>query len=748
MKINILLVCLSLFSFSLNAQQLIEGKVLSSNAPLEDVTVLILESGQSTKTNAKGEFRLEGKMPDLIHLFFSKDGFESQNLTLQTKEKNLLTISLLLSHVDLEEVTVVAGMYFQKNKNPYHLETRKLSDLNNIPSVNLMELITRIPGVYSSTLGNGISKPVVRGMQGLRVLTVINGVRLEGQQWGGDHGIGLAELGIGTVEIIKGPSSLLYGSDAIGGVVLFNDESYAANNTQNLMVSSTFHTNSMGTVNRMVYKRSTDKFRWTAAASFVDHADFMVPGGKYVKNSRFFEGVGKTSLAWNGNSSVHHIRASINRVRTGIPGHTHDTLFTPETFLGNESVRTYTIPAQFQTNYILSSENKWFTPKNEWHFMLSQTMNQLREFDEKVTIPGIDLNLWNSLYTVRWQQRNRSNPLRLAAGFQGMSQFNLNGKEASEILTPNAWVLDNGLYLNALYDLNSWNFQLGLRYDLRYLNSFDSINGFPSLSNFYQSPNGAFGAVFSNKKYVFRANISTGFRAPHFTELLSNGFHHGALRFEIGDPNLKSERATQLETTLEWNSDHLVLLFNPFVNHISNFIYIDPVNQTVEGLPVFYYRQKENVLFYGGDLGIHWHPHFAHNLHIESSVSLIYANAFSDSSVSLIPQPRWQNNLRYQFDWGRKFQLTDFTVQATWMGAQNTVAFYETPSNSYFVLNAGLNFQIKAKQLWKIQTGVRNLLNNSYIDHLSRLKNIQLPNQGRNVYVSLILNLSNQLKSK
>ena len=114
-------------------------------------------------------------------------------------------------HLDLQEVTVSSGSTVTQNKNPFHIESRKINDLNQIPALNLGELIGRIPGVYSSSLGNGISKPVVRGMQGMRVITLVNGLRLEGQQWGGDHGMGLSELGIGTAEIIKGPASLIYG---------------------------------------------------------------------------------------------------------------------------------------------------------------------------------------------------------------------------------------------------------------------------------------------------------------------------------------------------------------------------------------------------------------------------------------------------------------------------------------------------------------------------------------------------------
>jgi iron complex outermembrane receptor protein len=181
---------------------------------------------------------------------------------------------------------------------------------------------------------------------------------------------------------------------------------------------------------------------------------------------------------------------------------------------------------------------------------------------------------------------------------------------------------------------------------------------------------------------------------------------------------------------------------------MKDYIYILPSGAYQDGMPVFTYEQLNQVIFYGSDIGMHYHPHFAHRLHIESSVSLIYAQSATDSSVSLLPQPRIQNTLKYTFDIGKKFKLKDLTIQYAWMAEQNQVAFNESPSDSYHLLHAALSFDIRLKSIFSCSIGCKNILNTNYIDHLSRLKNIQMPNPGRNFYFSLSYKLSSNLKNK
>ena len=746
-KKSFLLAFLTFFSFPMLAQKIV-GRVLSESTAkgISSATVYIVETDQSSLTDSLGRFSIVKPKTETFRMKISAKGFQNQFITIKTEQIDFV-FYLVSQHVDLQEITISGSSTQVQNQNPFHIETRKLSELTNISAINMGEVIARIPGVYQASLGNGISKPVIRGLQGMRVVSLLNGLRIEGQQWGGDHGMGIAELGVGSVEVIKGPSSLLYGADALGGVLYFSDAPFAATGTREIQTYGLGQTNTMGGVGRFLWKESRDKVRWMLGASYTNHADFQLPSGKFAENSRFNEFVLKSAVGFNGKKSVHNLRYNYIHSTTGIPGHSHDTMVSPETFQVDIQRRKYSLPAQFFSNHYFSSDNKWYTSKNEYQVLAGWTYNQLIEFDEKVTIPSLSMNLMNSLYSVKWTNKAIEN-LKITSGIQGMFQVNNNEPNASDTLIPNSRTFDNGIYTSMQYTYKLWNFQAGARYDLRNINTLHSFSGSDALTRNFGGFNSSLGGVYAGKKLTFRTSLSTGYRAPHLTELVSNGFHHGALRFEIGDQNLVPEYASQIDVTTEITQDHFVLIFNPFINQIRNYIYLQPVDSLVDNIPVFEYRQLSSVLFYGGDIGFHYHPHFAHNLHIESSVSLIYAKTKSDSSISLIPQPRFQNSVRYSFNMGKKVTLKELFVQYTLMGAQNNVAFIETPSNSYHLLDASLSFEIKGKQPIQFNLGCKNILNVRYIDHLSRLKNIGMPGAGRNFYVSFTYNLTQNLKNK
>jgi iron complex outermembrane receptor protein len=713
--------------------QLVEITVLDSldNRPVVDCNVHMLETDQSFTTNKEGKIQFVPLATDKVTIKLTALGYRVLH-----KEVSLripfITLKLQANHLDMHEVTVSSGSTVLKQKNPFHVESRKLSDLNAISTLNLGELMGKIPGVYAASLGNGISKPVIRGMQGMRIVTLLNGLRLEGQQWGGDHGIGLSSLGISSVEVIKGPATLLYGADALGGVVYLVDAPFAASYTRSVEAGVDAFANSMGGRSQVMFRESYQRFRWLVALNYSNHADFQLPSGKFAKNSRFNDLGAKLSMSYSGNRSLFALRYTMSHSTAGIPGHTHDSTATPMTFQVEERGRFYELPAQFFQNHLLQTTAHWYRDKSDVNIMVGGTANRLIEYDEKVTIPSLSMLLMNGIAQAKWTYK--WNPkVRWISGFQSMLQNNTNALNASDTLIPNARVLDAGVFTSITSDLGKWNIQGGLRYDFRGL----VVDASSQRRLNYHGLNGTFGAVWASGKTVVRGNASTGFRAPHLTELYSNGYHHGALRYEVGREDLKPEKASQLDLTLERHSEHSVIVVNPFVNYIRDYIYLQPMDTLMDGIPAFSYVQNNQVLFYGLDVGFHFHPHFAHGLHWEVSASYIAANALGDSSVSLIPQPRLMNTLRYELNLGKKIRLKDFVVQSTLMGPQNQVAFNESASNAYHVLDAAFSLILGKKEEFTVKMGVRNLLNTTYIDHLSRLKNIQMPFPGRNIYFSL-----------
>ena len=729
-----------LLVLQLHAQFKLEGRVIDrkNQQAIPLAHIQLLETGQGTTTDSAGYFILIGEVPVKSTLFFQANGYESKYISTMEDLSIHLVIPLESDHVtDVDEVRVDTKSMEISNRHMFSVDYQKINNLNRISNVNFGEALAKIPGVYQSSTGNGISKPVIRGMQGMRVLTFMNGLRVEGQQWGGDHGMGVSSLGIGSVEVVKGPASLLFGADALGGVLYFVDEPYANNGKQSIEFQQSFHLASMGSATSFLWKKSGSKYRRLFGVSYASHADFQLPNHQFAYNTRFEELVLKASVSWNHANSVQHLRLVSNQVKTGIPGESEDSLLVANGFQSEQRGRSMILPTQYFQNHCASFEKKWFFKQQELSFLFGQTLNQLKEFEESYAENAMDMNLWNSSAQVKWTKKWKD-VYQLTAGYQGMFQFNRNGLTAIEKLMPNAHTFDQGIFSVLKVQVNEkCQLTTGLRMDVRMLSTMDSMQGQAPLSRQFARPNGSIGwKVQESKKLNWQVHVSSGYRAPHLTELLANGFHHGALRYEIGSQKLTSERALQLDFTMDYSSEHVDWSINPFYTFFSNFIYLNPLDSLIGGMPVFQYEQMDHVQMYGVDARVHFHIHRMEKLHVESNLSYLrFANA-SSQSVSLVPQPRISTTIRYQVDFGQKWKLSSIECIHSANFQQIQVATFEKPSKFYQVCHASIHVQHQGPHFMDIELSAKNLFNANYIDHLSRLKNIQMPSQGRSFILS------------
>lgn len=744
LKFNLaLLIFISGNAFS----QVFSGRVLESETkkPIPFASVYILDFEIGTQTNEKGEFEFNLKLPQKVKVKISAPFYETLFESLETDQK--IDVFLSENHLELDEMVASSGQHESELKNVNSLEVRKMDELKSIPSTNLGEALATIPGVSISSTGGGISKPVIRGLQGNRVVTYLNGLRIENQQFGGDHGMGVNDLGINQVEIIKGPSSLQFGADALGGVLYFSDDNYAKQNTQEIEIQSVLESNTLGLNNRLEYKMSKKHVRFNLSSLYSNQADYKLPNGLFAGNSRFSEQNIKLALAFNQKNWITHVRYNFIKNRIGIPGHTHDSIIDVSEFKYNYQSRSQTIPAQLIQNQYLSVDSKYFFKKGELNLLLGRTLNNLIELEDKLTIPSINMNLTNSLYHLKYSY-SFSQKLSILAGFQGMYQENLNDKFAEELLIPDGKTFDNGAYFISYLEHKKWNFQAGIRYDMRNLSSLKEFKGNDLLSKKYDNLNYSLGAVRNSKQTRFRLNFSNAYRTPHFSELLSNGTHHGSLRYEIGNRNSIPEIASQVDALFEYYTEHISLSINPFYNSIQNYIYVNPIDSFVGAYKVYKYEQEGNVQLFGADFGIHYHPHFAHYLHFESSYSFLKMESKQGNNLPQIPQNRINTFIKANFKMKGKIKIDQFVISHSYHFKQENIAFYETKSKAYNLVNASLKAKIETKNPFEIDFTVRNLLNEQYINHLSRLKDIELPNQGINLLLSLKWTIQSNLKNK
>ena len=733
----VLLIFFSQFGFS----QVIKGKVVdqSSGAGVPFAEIFCLETQNGTVSDIEGNWELENVVNFQITLLIRADEFDNKLIKVENQEKDLI-VKLEHSHIHLDEVIVSTSDSKLQRYSAFPVESRKIADLNKIEQTNLVDAMSNIPGVYNFSTGNGIAKPVIRGLSGMRVLTSQNGLRLENQQWGADHGFAVLNLGIDRVEIIKGPSSLIYGADALGGVIYLADEPYANLNKQEIKASTKFETNSMATFNKISYKKSKDNLRFAVYGGFfsrnnyaIGENDLLNPSDReYVVNSKNSGGSFKTAIGYNKNNWITNLRYQLLYFQNGLPGHTHDANPDVSSFLSNSRNRSYSIPAQKIFNHLVQWENKFYFKNDELIAQLGFTSNELKEYGEKVTVAGINMTLQNTSYNVRWKHHFNKH-FEIVSGSQGMLQSNANGQYVEEILVPDANFTDLGAFSLLKGTFNLWNIQAGARYDKRSINTKELVDGFDKSFN---GVNYSAGISRSSKNLTTRLNASTGFRPPHISELLADGVHHATMQYLVGDRNFISERAYQIDFYLGTHFDHLEIVINPFINQINNYIYKSPTGQTDtnSGLDIFEMKQTDAV-FLGGDIAIHYHPHMAHWLHLESNLSLLS----TQENLPFIPQNRLNNRIKIEFKGEKKLRINSLSAQYVHFFKQDNVATYETPSSPYQLINLGCNGSFSAKHQINYSLGVNNLLNVRYIDHLSRLKTYEIPNTGRNIYVKLSL---------
>lgn len=746
MRNTLLITLLLAVNTILYSQNQLNGIVtdVDSGEPVFSANIYFPSLEKGAITDVDGKFSIRNLPQGNYKMVVSSIGY-----TTYTKEISLpsedIQITLDPSAIEMEEVIVSTPFHQLQSENVMKVERESVSELNKKGAINLSDGITQIAGVESLTTGIGIGKPVIRGLSSNRVLVYTQGIRLENQQYGDEHGLGISSKGIGSVEVIKGPASLLYGSDAIGGVLYLNPESFAASNTTNAELETDYFGNTRGYQASLMAKTSGEKLKFLARGSYAAHSDYETGDDYRVTNTRFNEKDLKAGIGFQDNKYKADLRYNFNRSEIGIPEE-----------LGIQSTeKEPLLPFQKIDNHVLSLDNRFYFNNSSIDFKIGYQFNDRKEFEEEHEEeheeeteeehaaheegePALEMHLETLNYNLKYNLPKIGN-FETIVGVQGMHQTNENFGE--ELLIPDATTIDFGVYATTHYHLEKWDFQGGLRFDNRSLESeaFTTEDGDQILAvdRNFNSINGAIGAKFHiDQKFIARLNLASGFRAPNLSELTSNGAHHGANRYEIGNPDLKNEQNFQVDLALEWRNKHFEAYVNAFSNSVSDYIFINPTGEVIENDPVFEYTQDDANL-YGGEIGFHIHPHPLDWLHLETSFETVTGKLNDGSYLPLIPANSLTNTFRVEFENGDLFFDKYAFIRLKNVFDQNNPGQFESNTPGYGLLGAGFGADI---QMNKYQVNLRltgnNLLDRSYISHLSRLKPDGIQNIGRNIMIS------------
>lgn len=735
------------------SQNSVKGKVTDeTKAPIEEADIYIEQLHIGTTSDENGNFELENIPQGTHKLSISYVGFNTQNIEINIVSSNIeLNISLSPSVFHMDEVIVSVPFNKLQSENVMKIESKSIETLRKTGAPTLMQSISNIAGVSELSTGTGIGKPVIRGLSGNRVLVYTQGVRLENQQFGYEHGLGMNDSGIESVEVIKGPASLLYGSDALGGVLYLNPEKFAYQDETNIELNQNFYSNTLGSNTSLGVKTSKDKFKLIFRGGFNSHADYQVPDGDRVTNTRFTEKDFKTGIGLNLDQFVTEFRYNYNQSEIGIPEE-----------IGNQTTsRSVELPYQDLETHILSLHNHFYLKESKIDLNLGYIINNRKEFEEEHEHeeeheeeeheeeehegPALDMNLKTLTYDLRYNFAKKGK-FETIAGLQGMFQVNKNFGE--EILIPDAVINDFGLLVTSTFEINERNsIQGGLRFDYRNLRSDpyeieEGIDGQETIVEGIERDYKNFTFSLGYKSFLFntitlRINLASGFRAPNLAELTSFGVHHGTNRFEIGNPDLESEQNFQTDISLEYGNEHFEIFANGFYNKLNNYIFANPTGEMFDDHPVYEYIQSDAKL-YGGEFGLHLHPHPFDWLHLESSFETVTGEQDNGEYLPLIPANKWANTIRTEFKGSKNFSEIYAALNLDSYFDQNKVSEFESSTEAYNLLNlrmgGNLNFN---KMNLGINVSFNNLLNETYISHLSRLKTDLIPNPGRNLVLGL-----------
>ncbi len=736
MKKYILVLILG-FSAVLQAQNTISGTVTSlTNQPIKGVSVYAPDLHKSTTTDADGKYTLSNLPNGEAKLSFAFVGYASQNKTIKALQKeNSLNITLEESIFQMDEVIVSTAFNKMQSQNVMKVEHETIKQLQQKGTATLIEGLATIPGVSQVSTGTSIGKPVIRGLSGNRVLVYSQGVRMENQQFGDEHGLGLNDAGVESVEVIKGPASLLYGSDALGGVLYFNPEKFADANTFKANFSQKLFSNTLGSNSSLGLKTSTENWKFLARGSYNTHSDYRISGGDRVTNTRYNETDFKTGIGYSNSKFSSVLRYNYNNLDLGIP---------EDGIAEQSSSKNTGFPRQGVFNHLLSLNSIIYFKDSKLDVDLGYVANDRSEFEDS-DIAGLHMKLKTFNYDAKYHLP-KAGKLESIVGIQGMHQTNTNFGD--EYLIPDATTNDFGVFGTANYEWGSHSaVQAGLRFDNRQITSIE--NGtigeegyFKPIDRSFDSFNAALGYKTNlAQDFTMRLNVASGFRAPNLAELTSNGVHEGTNRYEIGNSDLKTEQNVQTDLNLEYKTDHFEVFVNGFYNHINNYIYTSPTGTVLDSNDVFEYIQN-NAKLYGGEVGLHFHPHPLDWLHYETSFETVTGKKQNGDYLPLIPANNWNNTLRGEFKIKNWLEDGFATLNVSSTFNQDNVSGFETQSNGYTLVNLGLGGTVKlGKTVFDINLNGNNLFDTKYIAHLSRLKNDGVPNIGRNVVLGVNFNL-------
>ena len=678
--------------------------------------------------------------------------------------------------IELESVTVTGTSYkdASKRNSALSVEVAEKDFLSGHFTGNLIQALEHVPGVRSMDIGSGFSKPMIRGMGFNRISVTENGIKQEGQQWGSDHGLEIDAFNIERVTIRKGPASLLYGSDAMGGVIEITHVSPPSMNQiygEVTLLGKSVNDTWGGS---MMLGMKKDAWHFKVRYSEQHFGDFRVPMdtivyltqkipvfGRRLKNTAGFErDVNVFSEYRKGQYYANYAISNAHQKTGFFPGAhgipdvsrvqddgnsrnielpyskvNHLKVTSRQQYIGSFLMGTWDLGYQnnhrgewssFHTHYGTQSPPEQ-DPDKELSFSLDT-------YSSSVKLRSVTSTTWE--YTVGWDMQYQQNHIggysfllprynRFMTGGSGLvtwspsRQFSVSGGVRYDYGT-----IDISAYADPYLGV----YLQEMEYDDELIEQY-KWRSYPVDRNFGDF-SGSLGVVWNlHPHHLLKANVGHSYRLPGANELAANGVHHGTFRHEQGDPLLDSEQGWQLDASYLYENRGISVSVTPFFSWFSNYIYLQPTGEwSVLPHAGQNYRYTGNeAVFAGSELSVS--VDFLSRFNYSFTGEYVYThNVDEHTPLSFSPPASMRNTLTWK---DKSYQVYG---ELHSIATQDRVAKNESTTSGANLVNLGASVGVPlGGTIVDIHLQVRNLLDKKYYNHLSFYRKAEIPEPGRNI---------------
>ncbi len=708
-------------------------------------TVLLVELNKTVETDRWGDFSFSGLCKGEYTIKVTHINCSPYEQKIVLDKNKHIDINMPHSVNTLGEAVVIGQ---KERQNTGFKKELTGAALDATRGSSLAEALGKINGVTLLQTGTTVSKPVIHGLFGSRLLTINNGVRQEGQQWGNEHAPEVDPFLAEKLIVLKGVDELKYGSDAIGGVIIVEPKLLRNDIGRNMEINTGYFTNNKQYYGSAIYEEQLKRLSsltYRIQGTFKRGANSTTPNYRLNNTGLEEYNFSGTARFKKGNTNTEFFYSNFN-AKLGVFIGSHIGNLTdlanainsdkPSDVFTNENTYAIARPRQEVNHQVikLKSTIKWATQK--LNVLLSSQINNRKEYDVVRNAinsnPQIDLRINTFAQDVNWEHPK----LKHITGTIGVNATQQQNTYSGRYFIPNYKAYTFGGYIIEKWMKHQWELQAGVRLDVKDIATTrlkfngNLLNYNFKFTTFATSANAIY-KVNTNLKTNLNMALST--RAPYVNELLSDGIHHGTATYEKGNIFLKPEQSVYTSWNLDYTTPKLRIEVLGYVNFIKDFIYQqpkpnEPVLTIAGAFPLIEYTQT-NAVLYGTDLSTT--IALSNKLAYNAKLSILFArNRTSRDWLIWMPANRTTHELNYNV--GNYKKLINNNVIAEWnyVGQQrntpseaNGKQDYAAAPKDYSLFNIGFNSTIQLNHLpITIYAGVQNVLNTAYRDYMNTFR--------------------------